>query len=79
MLTKFDACAWSYEVCAIKPDPLIYQHIVDSLECRAEEVLFIGDITLADVAGPAAFGMSAKLINRKGGQMLKVILNDLIS
>ena len=78
MPPKFDAYAWSYEVGAIKPDPLIYQHIIDQLACTAEEVLFIGDTPLADVDGPTAFGMSARLINRKEGQTMKDILSDLI-
>lgn len=74
MLPRLDAYAWSYEVGAIKPDPRIYQHLIDQLGCTAEEVLFIGDTPLADVQGPSNFGMSARLINRKDGQMLNEVL-----
>ena len=59
---------------AIKPNPPIYQHLIDQLGCTADEVLFIGDTPLADVQGPSNFGMSARLINRKGGQMLNDVL-----
>ena len=74
MLPRLDAYVWSYEVGAIKPDPPIYQHLIDQLGCTAEEVLFIGDTPLADVEGPSNFGMSARLINRKDGQMLNEVL-----
>lgn len=78
MLPHFDAYVWSYEVGAIKPDPQIYQYLINQLACVADEVLFIGDTPLADVEGPSNFGMSARLINRKGGQTLKDVLGDLI-
>ena len=76
MLPRLDAYAWSYEVGAIKPDPRIYQHLIDQLGCTAEEVLFIGDTPLADIQGPSNFGMSARLINRKDGQMLNEVLPE---
>lgn len=78
MLPRLDAYVWSYEVGAIKPDPPIYQHLIDQLGCTADEVLFIGDTPLADVQGPSNFGMSARLINRKDGQMLNEVLSDFI-
>lgn len=73
LLPNFDAYAWSYEVGAIKPDPKIYQSLIDQLACQAGDVLFIGDTPLADVTGPTTFGMSARLINRKNGQTLNDI------
>lgn len=78
LLPVFDAYAWSYEVGAIKPDPKIYQHIVDQLACQAEDVLFIGDTPLADVQGPTAFGMSARLIDRRRGQQFSDVLHFLL-
>jgi HAD superfamily hydrolase (TIGR01549 family) len=77
MLPLLDAYAWSYEVGAIKPDPQTYQYLIDQLQCRADEVLFVGDTPLADKKGPIAFGMSARLINRKDGQTLKDVLQSL--
>lgn len=78
LLPVFDAYAWSYEVGAIKPDPKIYQHIVDQLACQTEDVLFIGDTLLADVQGPTAFGMSARLIDRRRDQKMSDILHDIL-
>ena len=78
LLPRFDAYAWSYEVGAIKPEPQLYQHLIDQLGCTADEVLFIGDTPLADVEGPSNFGMSARLINRRGGQTLQDVLSHLI-
>lgn len=76
LITEIDIYAWSYEVHACKPDPAIYQYFIDQLHCTAEEVLFVGDTPLADVQGPTAFGMSAKLIDRKNDQTLHDVLND---
>jgi HAD superfamily hydrolase (TIGR01549 family) len=78
LLPPLDAYAWSYEVAAIKPEPKIYQSLIDQLDCQASEVLFIGDTTLADFTGPTTFGMSARLINRNNGQTLAEVLNDIL-
>lgn len=77
-LPKLEAYAWSYEVGSIKPELQIYQCLIDQLNCEAEEVLFIGDTPIADVSGPIAFGMSARLIDRKNGQKFSDILCDLL-
>lgn len=77
-LPSFDAYAWSYEVGAIKPESQIYQHLIDKLQCHAKDILFIGDTLLADYSGPNEFGMSARLIDRKNGQKLADVLNDIL-
>ena len=78
LLPPLDAYAWSYEVGAIKPEPKIYQSLIEQLGCQTSEVLFIGDTALADFTGPTAFGMSARLINRQNGQTLAEVLNDIL-
>ena len=78
LLPNIDTYAWSYEVGAIKPESQIYQYLIDQLECRAKDVLFIGDTPLADYSGPNEFGMSARLIDRKNGQKLADGLNDIL-
>ena len=78
ILPDLEAYAWSYEVGSIKPEPEIYQYLIDQLNCNPKEVLFIGDTPLADVTGPMAFGMSARLIDRKKGQKISDILADLL-
>lgn len=79
LLPPLDAYAWSYEIGAIKPDAQIYQSLINQLNCLPENILFIGDTPLADVQGPLAFGMQAKLIDRKGGQSLAEVLGEFIS
>lgn len=74
ILPPLDAYAWSYEVAAIKPEPKIYQSLIDQLGCQASDVLFIGDTALADFTGPT---MSARLINRNNDQTLAEVLNDI--
>ena len=78
LLPNIDTYAWSYEVGAIKPESQIYQYLIDQLECHAKDVLFIGDTLLADYSGPNEFGMSARLIDRKNGQKLADVLNDIL-
>lgn len=78
LLPNIDTYAWSYEVGAIKPESQIYQYLIDQLECRAKDVLFIGDTPLADYSGPNEFGMSARLIDRKNDQKLADVLNDIL-
>ena len=78
LLPNIDTYAWSYEVGAIKPESQIYQYLIDQLECRAKDVLFIGDTPLADYSGPNEFGMSARLIDRKSEQKLADVLADII-
>ena len=78
LLPNLEAYAWSYEVGNIKPEPEIYQYLIDQLNCQPKDVLFIGDTLLADVTGPQVFGMSARLIDRKKGQKISDILSDLL-
>lgn len=76
MLPGLDAYIWSYEIGAIKPDPLIYQVLIDKVGCAAHEIIFVGDTLLPDVHGPESAGMSARLINRNIGQNLHDVLSD---
>lgn len=77
LLPPLDAYALSYEAGAVKPEPSIYCYLLDQLKCVASDVLFIGDTPAADLDGPLAFGMSARLIDRKAGQTLDDVLDDL--
>ena len=74
LLPGMDAYIFSYEVGAKKPEPAIYQHVCDALECQARDITFIGDSPRADVEGPKNFGMKSKHLNRKSG----ITLSDLI-
>lgn len=74
LLPDLDGHVCSYEVGAKKPDPAIYQAVCDALNCRPQDVLFIGDSKRADFDGPRHFGMQARLIDRKAGQKLAEVL-----
>jgi putative hydrolase of the HAD superfamily len=49
-----------------KPAPEIFHHAVDTLGCRAEECVFVGDDLRWDIEGSAAVGMRAVLMDRDG-------------
>lgn len=49
-----------------KPKPEFYLTILNSLDIKPEEALFVGDTPDNDVTGPQRVGMKACLINRKG-------------
>lgn len=74
LLPGLDAYIFSYEVGCKKPQPEIYQAACDALNCRPGDVPFVGDSQKADVDGPQAFGMQARLIDRMGGKALQDIL-----
>ena len=57
---------------------VVYKDLIDKLQCHAKDILFIGDTLLADYSGPTEFGMSARLIDRKSGQKLADVLNDIL-
>lgn len=78
ILPPLDAYAWSFKVGTNKPDPLIYQHFLDQLNCQPNEVLFIGDTQLADVDGPQKLGMSVQKIDRKKGEKLLNVLKPFL-
>jgi HAD superfamily hydrolase (TIGR01509 family) len=42
-LPRFDVLVWSYQHNMAKPDPAIYRLVLDQLETRPEEALFIDD------------------------------------
>lgn len=74
LLPGLDGYVFSFEVGAKKPDAAIYQAVCDALDCVPSDVLFVGDSKRPDFDGPLAFGMQARLINRKAGQTLDEVL-----
>lgn len=73
----FDACTWSFEVGALKPEPKIYDHVCRALECAPHEVLMVGDTLSADYEGPRKFGMRAIHLSRNGGSKLRDSISSL--
>lgn len=78
LLTYSDVSILSYEVGGIKPQPKIYQSLIDHLGCKMSDVLFIGDHPILDVEVPTSIEMSARLIDRKKQQKIRDVLSDLI-
>ncbi|MCC4118446.1 HAD family hydrolase [Aromatoleum toluclasticum] len=74
LLPGLDGYIFSFQVGAKKPDPAIYRAVCETLDCRPNEALFVGDSQRADVDGPRRFGMSARLIDRRGRQTLDEVL-----
>jgi len=50
-----------------KPDPVIFSQALEIAGCSAAEALHVGDTPEEDVAGAAAAGIRALLLDREGG------------
>ncbi|GAA1867810.1 HAD family hydrolase [Asanoa iriomotensis] len=58
LATRFAAAAFSPQVRAAKPDPLIYHAAADALGVRPDRCWFVGDGADGELAGAAAVGMA---------------------
>ena len=76
LLPDLDAYVLSFEVGAAKPAPAIYRAVCEALMSHPRDILFVGDSKRCDLHGPEAFGMSARLLDRKGGQTLVDLVSD---
>jgi HAD superfamily hydrolase (TIGR01549 family) len=72
-----DAYAWSFQVGALKPEPRIYKHICNALDCEPHQVLMVGDSYTADVDGPRSYGMQSILLDRRASSDTKERLSSL--
>ncbi|MET5019743.1 HAD family hydrolase, partial [Burkholderia pseudomallei] len=61
-----DACAWSFEVGYLKPDPRIFAWVCEQLNVAACEALMVGDTYVDDYAGALASGLNAVHLDRRG-------------
>ena len=75
-LDVFDVTVFSAEVGLAKPDPAIYERIVQQLEAEAGEAVFVDDY-LPNVDAAAALGMGAvRFLNTRQAQAdVRAILN----
>jgi putative hydrolase of the HAD superfamily len=55
---QFDVLVWSFQLLTAKPDPAIYHHVLNELNVRPEEALFLDD-KLVNVEAAQALGMKA--------------------
>lgn len=60
----FEAVIISAEVGLRKPNPRIYQRMLEMLQLEPHEVLFVGDTPREDVAGPQQAGMRTAWISK---------------
>ena len=65
----FEAIIISAEVGLRKPNPRIFEQMLEKMDLGAGDVLFVGDTPHHDVAGSKAIGMSAAWINCHGAPM----------
>jgi glucose-1-phosphatase len=56
IIKKFDKRFLSYEIGAMKPDPVVYRHVIESLGVDPVSILFIDDIE-ENVKAAEAYGM----------------------
>ena len=57
LLEHLEFCAFSNEVGAPKPEPLIFEAALDAIEARPEEAVHVGDLLRTDVYGARRLGM----------------------
>jgi HAD superfamily hydrolase (TIGR01549 family) len=78
LLPDTDMYAMSYQLGHIKPEPQIYQYVLDKLSLAASDCIFIGDSAYADRDGAKAMGLDGRLLDRQNGQQLKDLLADVL-
>lgn len=61
-----DACAWSFEVGWLKPDPRIFSWVCEQLDVAPSGALMVGDTLADDYAGALASGLNAMHLDRRG-------------
>jgi FMN hydrolase / 5-amino-6-(5-phospho-D-ribitylamino)uracil phosphatase len=64
----FDGSFAAREVGALKPDPLVFRHVLSQAKLDPEQVLHVGDDPVADVQGARSAGMHSLWMNRDGAR-----------
>jgi len=59
---QFDACSYSCQLGAVKPEPTIYLSTLDRLDARPDEALFVGDGSDDELSGAQNAGLTAILL-----------------
>lgn len=72
-LKNFDVVAISPEIGIMKPDPEIFNYVLNRLEVKPEEAVMVGDRVDRDIVPARELGMNAILIDRNT-QTLKEII-----
>ena len=66
LIEHVDALVFCSDVGWRKPDPRVFQFVLEKLEVTPQECLFVGDDPKWDLVGPRAVGIEAALIDRRG-------------
>jgi putative hydrolase of the HAD superfamily len=61
----FDLLEYSFEVGAVKPNPVMFNSVLKKMNVSPEESLMVGDSLRRDVVGAQNIGMHGCLLNRK--------------
>jgi len=64
----FHASYAARHVGVLKPNPIVFRHVLAQLQLAPEQVLHIGDDPIADVQGARAVGMHSLWMNRDGAR-----------
>jgi putative hydrolase of the HAD superfamily len=62
----FERSIAARQVGALKPDPIVFQKVIEGTDLDIGEVIYVGDDPLMDVVGSRAAGMHPIWINRDG-------------
>lgn len=73
----FEIVVASLEYGVEKPDPRLFQVVIDHFQVAPEEILHIGDNPIDDLEGALAVGMRAALIDRSVLHPSEPVINDL--
>ncbi|QQG42105.1 MAG: HAD family hydrolase [Candidatus Woesebacteria bacterium] len=68
---------WSCDLGCGKPEKQIFKVVIDSLKCKADEVLYVGDSYENDYLGAKNAGIDSILIDRQKRFNLKNSIEDL--
>jgi putative hydrolase of the HAD superfamily len=63
----FERTIAARDVGALKPDPVVFEKVIEGTDLRLAEVLYVGDDPIMDVVGSRDAGMQPVWINRDGG------------
>lgn len=72
LLPQFDACARSFAVGAVKPEPRMYSYLCDAMDASQEQVLTVGNTISTDYEGLRSSGKQASHLARKLASDAKV-------
>lgn len=68
LLDKIEVVVCSDDVAAVKPNPLIFQHTLERISLKPDQVLSVGDNIRADILGASAVGLHTALIENSFSQ-----------